>query len=86
MRRCPKCGYREGPDWPAVLWVLAFGFLYVVFIASDAPRGYRLMGFVAFLLFLAGTAWKAFRDDRSRREYLKLHPPITERMKGSFEA
>lgn len=87
MQRCPKCGYRDRVDWPGILWVLAFGFLYLVFVltAERAPRSYRFMGFVAFLLFTAGTGWRALRGQKDRSEYLKLNPPVRERVKNQAE-
>jgi hypothetical protein len=75
MQRCPKCGYRDSVDWPAILSIAAVSFLYMVFmVAGDfVPKGYRLLGLVAYLLFLAATAWRALRNSRDKREYLKLH-------------
>jgi hypothetical protein len=71
MQKCPKCGYNDGVDWPVILWVVAFGFLYLVFIgaADFAPRSYRLLGGAAFTLFSAGTVWKALRDRQRRRRH-----------------
>lgn len=84
MQRCPKCGYRDAVNWPMVFWVVAFGLLYIVFIltSDNAPRSYRLAGLLAYLLFMAGTIWKNFREGRNRREYLKQHPSPTERVKA----
>jgi hypothetical protein len=84
VQRCPNCGYREKYDWPAMLLVVAFGVLYIVFIASVelVPRSYRLGSFAAFLLFLVANTWNGLRNNRNQREYLKLHPPaVTERVK-----
>jgi len=90
MERCPKCGHREGVDWPAVLCAVAFSILYFVFTFAEyeyhAPKGYRLVGFAAMLLFIAGNGWRQSRNKRDRREYLKLHPPITERVKDHLKA
>jgi hypothetical protein len=83
MQRCPRCGYRE-VDGPAMLSVLAFGALYIVFtLATDrAPRSLRLIGLIAFFIFLAAISWRAFGDEKNRRAYLKLHPSPGERVKG----
>jgi hypothetical protein len=50
MQRCPKCGYREKYDWPALLMVVGFALLYVVFILAEenVPRSYRLAGTGSF--------------------------------------
>ena len=69
MQRCPKCGYREKYDWPAILWIV--GILYLVFISTGAPRGLRFTGLVAFLLFLVASVWNMIRNERNRRDYLK---------------
>src|SRR6185312_9489687 len=83
MQRCPKCGYREKRDWPALLGHLAFAVLYGVFILGfdKAPRSYRLLGLGAFLLFVSANWWNAVRNERNRKEYLRLHPGPTERVK-----
>jgi len=88
MQRCPKCGYREGIDWPSILMVIAFGFLYCGFIvmADFAPRSWRWAGLAAVLIFGAGTTWRSLRNKRIDSEYKKLHPPITERVKDHFKA
>jgi hypothetical protein len=70
VQRCPNCGYRERYDWPAMLWVVAFGLLYFVFVAV-AARNFRFTGLVAFLLFLMASTWNMLRNERNRREYLK---------------
>ena len=91
MQRCPKCGYRDRVDWPAMLWAVAFYFLFVVFlVATDPiPKGYRLLGVPyrlmwapAFFLFLAGTIWKSLRSIKDRNDYLKSNPSVTERVKA----
>ena len=71
MQRCPKCGYREKYDWPAILTVMAFGLLYVAFVALHGAKNYQLLGLVAFLLFLGAGAWNMLRNEKNRREYLK---------------
>jgi len=84
MQKCPKCGYDEGTDWPWIICVVAAGVLYIVFIlvADAGPRDSRSIGFAAYLFFVVAGLWKGFRDNRSRKEYLKLHPPATERVKN----
>jgi hypothetical protein len=86
MQRCPKCGYRE-VDWPAILTVLAFAALYGVFILAvdHAPLGLRIVGIVAFFLFLAANSWRLFRHNKNQREYLKLHPPPDQRVKNHLK-
>ena len=74
MQRCPKCGYRERYDWPAILSVIAFGVLYMVFtaVAPQVSRSYRVSALVAFGLFLAANVWNMLRNEKNRREYLKV--------------
>ena len=74
MQRCPKCGYRERYDWPAMLSVLAFALLYLVFVAAapHVSRSYRLLALVAFVMFMAASAWNMLRNERNRREYLRV--------------
>jgi len=83
MQRCPKCGYREKYDWPAILVQIAFALLYLAFfLAFDrAPRSYKLVGLGAFLLFASANWWNAIRNERNRKDYLKLHSGPTERVK-----
>jgi hypothetical protein len=66
-----------------MLSVVAFGILYLVFIGTEeqVSRNYRLMGLGAFLIFLTANMWNSLRNEKNRREYSKLHPPITERVK-----
>jgi hypothetical protein len=73
VQRCPKCGYREKYDWPAILSVIAFCVLYVGFggMEEHVSRNNRLVGLGAFLLFLAASAWGMLRNEKNRREYLK---------------
>ena len=79
MQRCPKCGYRERYDWPAMLSVVAFGLLYMVFtaVAPQVSRSYRLWALVCFGLFLAANAWNMLRNEKNRREYLKVESMST---------
>ena len=74
MQRCPKCGYRERYDWPAILSVIAFGLLYMVFtaVAPQVSRGYRLLALVAFVMFMAASAWNMLRNEKNRRKYLRV--------------
>ncbi len=56
-----------------MLWVVAFGLLYFVFVAvaANVSRNYRLTGLAAFLLFLMASTWNMLRNEKNRREYLK---------------
>ena len=87
MQRCPKCGYREGTDWPGMLLEAAFFVLYLVFIVlpDRVPRGYRFAVLAAFVLFQTGTVWKGKRERKHREEYLKLNPPQTEHVKAHIK-
>jgi hypothetical protein len=88
MKRCPKCGYREGFDWPSLLVGLAFLFLYAMFtvvVGDYIPKNYRWMVMLALLLFLAGEFWKSRREKKCHEEYLKLNPPSTERLKAHIK-
>ena len=88
MQRCPKCGHRRGADGPVMLWTAAFGILYFVFlvIPDHVLKSYRLAGLAAYVLFMTGSVWKGFRDKRDCSEYLKLNPPVTERVKDHFRS
>jgi hypothetical protein len=86
MQRCPKCGYRDRMDVPWILSALAFLLLYSasVFAVDHAPMIYRIMALAAFVLFVAGGAWRGFRNKKDKKdhdEYLKLNS-ITERVKA----
>jgi hypothetical protein len=50
MRKCPKCGYRERFDWPTILRALIFYGLSFGLVFG-APKRYRLVAWVAILLF-----------------------------------
>jgi hypothetical protein len=55
-----------------MLWVLAFGMLYFVFVrAAGISKNYRLIGLAAFLVFLVGSTWNMLRNEKNRREYSK---------------
>jgi hypothetical protein len=83
MQRCPECGYRDKYDWPMVLWVIGFGLLWVVYIATERQMShvYRWVGLAAFLIFVAGSWTYSRRQERNRKEYLKLHPGPSERVR-----
>jgi Flp pilus assembly protein TadB len=83
MERCPQCGFKEGPDWPDKLAYVAFLILFLAFgypavHLSKTSEGLKLL---AFVLWLSALIWKNSRDRRNKREYERLHPPITERLK-----
>jgi hypothetical protein len=84
MWSCPKCGYREKVDWPAILWAVAFTVLYLVFrVTSDhLAKSYRVVGLAAYLLFWVGNVWKYFKSKKDHDEYLKLNPSVTEGVKA----
>ena len=84
MQRCPECGYREGMDWSAFLWALAF--LLIVFAADYSPRNFRVIEIAAVLVFAAGMIWKGLRSRRNDLEYLTLHPSGTERAEDHIRA
>jgi hypothetical protein len=97
MQRCPKCGYRDRVDWPAILWRVAFGLLYSMLLFEfyfgcehlPRTRSYRLVelvvGSCSCLLFGFGDTWKRLRDKRDRNEYLKQDPSPTERVKNHIK-
>ena len=78
MQRCPKCGHYEGPDWPGILLILAFGLVAVIGGISGV-KTVQLSIAVGMFLFCASIIWRAAREDKSRVEYLKSHPPAAER-------
>jgi hypothetical protein len=91
MQRCPKCGYREGTEWPWILCIAAVSVLYMAFIlAIDRELrdvlNVRWVGLVAYLLFGAAMTWRGFREKRYHKEYLALHPPATERIKSHIKS
>ena len=88
MQKCPKCGYSEGTDWPWILCIVAVTLLYFAFIFRAEPtlkESIRWMGLAAYLFFLAATTWKGLREKRSHKEYLNVHPPVTERVKSHIK-
>jgi hypothetical protein len=62
-----------------MLSVVAFGLLYMVFtaVAPQVSRSYRLWALVCFGLFLAANAWNMLRNEKNRREYLKVESMST---------
>ena len=83
MQRCPKCGYRDGTDWPRILCSVAFIFLYLVFMLGGdyLSKRWNLLGTMALLVFTLGTFLQIRRDRRNQRQYLEMHPSITQRLK-----
>jgi hypothetical protein len=75
MQRCPKCGYRDRFDWPAALWAISCGILYLtlLFTEVDVLKISRMwvfvIGFFGFLLFFAGTMWRAYRSRMEDAQY-----------------
>jgi len=62
MHRCPQCGYKDRPDWPLVLWVIAFFALYLVWMLGEyQPRDLRWDRARSVLLFTVGGLRLAFR-------------------------
>lgn len=68
------------------LWGLAFFVLFVMgFLDEDiSTRTREWMVLASFFLLMVGTIWRGIRTKRNEREYLKLHPPVTERLKDHF--
>ena len=64
MQRCPKCGYRDGIDWPWVLAIVAF----VVLKLSPEHGSYRIVGVGATFLFATAMVWYAIRSLRNYRD------------------
>jgi hypothetical protein len=81
MQKCPKCGYNEGLDWPAVLMIVAFVLVSVAAGGSGASKRVQLSIAAGMFLFAASMFWRAARDDKNRVEYWKSHPPDRERPK-----
>ena len=81
MRRCPKCGHDEGPDWPRMIAVLSFFILFFLFVAvmGFAPPLWRAGGILAFTLFSISNWWRMKRDRRDFEEYTKLHSSAEQR-------
>ena len=61
MQRCPKCGYKEGRDWPAVLLLLAFGVVSLGAEILGVQKNVRLCIAVGWLLVAASFAWRMVR-------------------------
>ena len=75
MRVCPKCGYKEGINWPAVLWIVAFYSLYFIWMLGDYhPREPRQYGLAALMVFNAGVVWNAVRGLKHARQHKQIHP------------
>jgi len=68
MQRCPKCGYREGIDWPEVVRIFAFCLLGSAFMLSDVQPRLRLSGEIAIVLFFAVGVWMRIREGRKHRK------------------
>ena len=73
MQKCPKCGYSDGADWPAMLLIAAFILVDVVAWMSGVPKAVRLALSGGTLLLVASFWWRALRETRNRVEYLKSH-------------
>jgi hypothetical protein len=71
MLVCPKCGFKEGRDWPKILWILSFVVLYATWIAEDfIPRhGLRFHGAGALLTFALGLSLSALRGIKHGRQH-----------------
>ncbi len=87
MQKCPHCGYDEGTDWARVSGVVAVGLLYVIYIVSadQTPKSWRLVGLLAYLIFIFGGVWRGIKDKRNRDEYLRLHPLPAQRVKNHLK-
>jgi hypothetical protein len=90
MHRCQKCGYREF-DWPMLLWIAAFFVLDTAFkqsiLSLDRARRFEFLcvEIVAGLLFFTGLFWRVFRERKAYKEYFRLHPPPTQRVKDHLK-
>jgi hypothetical protein len=75
VHRCPKCGHRERFNWPAMLFSASSGILFVLLMLTEdyVPRSYRIwviaIGLFGFLLSVAGTLWRGYRDRMEDVEY-----------------
>jgi hypothetical protein len=90
MQRCPKCGYREGADWLAVLCVVAFSVLYFVFTFPGyeyhVPKSYRLVG-VCGHVPVYRWKWVEAVEEQTRQERVpEAASADYGTLKGSFEA
>jgi len=70
-----------------MLWAVAFVVLSWVFMdtSDHLAKSYRLVGLVAYFLFLGGMVWRNLRDKKDHDEYLRLNPPPTERVKAHIK-
>ena len=64
MQGCPKCGYRERFDWPTILRALVFYGLCFGLVFG-APKKYRLIAWIAILLFSLVQLWESSRSGRN---------------------
>ena len=77
MQKCPKCGYNEGPDWPGLFLLLAFGVVAsgAEILGVPIPQSLRVAGWFFVVVSLD---WRAARVSGNRAEYSELHLPATE--------
>jgi hypothetical protein len=80
MRRCPKCGYGEGINWPEILLMLALMVMWAAFWGlaltkpgAHASRVYFYAVSGSMGLLPAALYWKLVKETKDKIEYLKLH-------------
>ena len=64
MQRCPKCGYHQRLDWPALVSGLVSYVVCAALIFGTWKPKYREIGFGALLLFSLVRLWM-MRDGNS---------------------
>jgi hypothetical protein len=71
MRKCPKCGYSEGFDWPDLFSFLALAVLSLGVEFLSASKRLRLLCFaVVCFLVVVSIFWRRVRKERNRARYL----------------
>lgn len=79
MQKCPQCGYKQGPNWPLVLFVISFNVLYVVWMLGNyQPKEFKLIGLVAYL-----SCWVAIAGMLIRNKPTVPHKRDDEEMRSN---
>jgi hypothetical protein len=82
MQNSPNVDRKMAIDWAAMLQVVACSSLFCVFIVAtkQAPASdWRVVGYFAYLLFLAASMWGQLFRRRRRIEGLHLNQTPSER-------